>query len=484
LYGDAPLRELPSFIIVVDTILLLSDLVAATLLFALASVFRSRALMALAAGYLFSAQMAIMHALTFPGAFAPAGLLGASLSSTAWLAVFWRAGFPLAIVIYAALESNNSLRFARPSTGIIGSLAAASVMAVGLSMLAIYGAHWLPPLLSSPRTWHYPEIVPVVGVTITFCLAAIAMLLRGRLSRIDGWLLISLAPWMVHLLLIVSTTGRFTLAWYFAHSAGVVAHVIVMLGLIAEASRTYARLSLTESARHRERDARLMSMDAVAAAIAHEIGQPLAAIVTNASAGLRWLGRVPPDLEMVSKSLQSNIEQGHRASKLIGSIRTMLAKRSGERTRFNVNELVHETASLLERELVAANIWLQLELDELLPPITADRVQIQQVLINLMTNAIQSLRATRRRPRSIIIRSAPTDGQDVLVDISDNGIGITTEQMEHIFEVFFTTKAKGTGMGLSLCRTIVEKHGGRLWASQGEKCGATFHLQLHAEQHF
>jgi signal transduction histidine kinase len=145
---------------------------------------------------------------------------------------------------------------------------------------------------------------------------------------------------------------------------------------------------------------------------------------------------------------------------------------------FSLNDLVSETVPLLDRELARGNISLALALDEALPPIVADRVQMQQVLVNLLMNAIHSLRATRGRSRSIAIHSAPLDSQDVLLAVSDNGVGIAAEKMEHIFDAFFTTKAKGTGMGLSLCRTIVEKHGGRLWASQGEEHGATFHLEL------
>jgi signal transduction histidine kinase len=251
-----------------------------------------------------------------------------------------------------------------------------------------------------------------------------------------------------------------------------------MLALISEAIRTYAKLALTVSARDRERDARLMSMDAVTAAIAHEIRQPLSAIVTNASAGRRWLDRTPPNIEMALQSLRSIAEQGHRASDLISSMRSVLAKRSGERTMFSLNDLVRETAPLLDRELARWNISLQFGLDDGLPPIVADRVQMQQVLDNIFTNAIQSLRATRGRPRQIAIRSASVDGQEVLLDVSDNGMGIAADGMEQIFDVFFTTKAKGTGMGLSLCRSIVEKHGGRLWASQGEAHGAIFHLQF------
>ena len=137
-----------------------------------------------------------------------------------------------------------------------------------------------------------------------------------------------------------------------------------------------------------------------------------------------------------------------------------------------------DTASLLDRELAASKVSLQLSLDQALPPILADRVQMQRVLVNLFINAIESLRAISDRPRRVAISSALMDGKDVLLKISDSGGGIASEDMEHIFDAFFTTKTNGTGLGLPLCRSIVEDHGGRLWASQGEPHGANFHLRL------
>jgi signal transduction histidine kinase len=136
------------------------------------------------------------------------------------------------------------------------------------------------------------------------------------------------------------------------------------------------------------------------------------------------------------------------------------------------------TASLLDRELAASKIALDLSLDEALPPIRADRVQMQRVLVNLFTNAIESLRAISDGPRRVSVRSTLIGGKDVLLQVSDTGAGIESEDMEHIFDVFFTTKATGTGLGLALCRTIVEEHGGRLWAAQGDPHGASFNLQL------
>ena len=294
------------------------------------------------------------------------------------------------------------------------------------------------------------------------------------------WLLVALSGWLIQSLLIMTLQGRFTAGWYCLFVMMLFSHLVVMLALIAESNRLYARLALSTAARNREREARLMSMDAVAAAISHEVGQPLTAVTTNAMAGLNWLTRARPDPEKAIKALRATIDAGHRTTDVIKSIRAMFAKGPGTATEFSLNDLVRETASLLDRELAGEKVSLQLALDEALPPILADRVQMQRVLVNLFTNAIESLAATRGRPRRIAIRSVPLDGQDVLLEVSDTGIGIAPEEMARIFDAFFTTKATGTGLGLSLCRTIVEEHGGRLWASPGEKHGATFHLQLRA----
>ena len=147
-------------------------------------------------------------------------------------------------------------------------------------------------------------------------------------------------------------------------------------------------------------------------------------------------------------------------------------------TEYNLNDLVRETATLLDRELASAKVTLDLALNEALPPIRADRVQMQRVLVNLFSNAIESLAATRGRSRRIVVRTLPSGSKDVLLEVWDNGLGISPGKIEHIFEAFVTTKATGTGLGLSLCRTIVEEHSGLLWASQGDEHGATFHLRL------
>jgi signal transduction histidine kinase len=221
-----------------------------------------------------------------------------------------------------------------------------------------------------------------------------------------------------------------------------------------------------------------MSMDGVTAAISHEVGQPLTVVSLNTSAALNLLTQPRPDVERAITSLRAVSNSAQRTFDVIKSIRAVFARGPGPATEFSLNELVRETPSLMDMELSAKKASLELALDDAIPPILADRVQMQRVLVNLFSNAIESLGATRKRPRHIAIRSAMLDGKGVLLEVSDTGIGIAPEELEHIFDAFFTTKATGTGLGLSLCRTIVEEHGGRLWASPGEECGVTFHLQL------
>jgi len=292
------------------------------------------------------------------------------------------------------------------------------------------------------------------------------------------WLLVALATCIAHALLNLEAWGRFTVGFYSQFILLLVSHLVVMLAFIAESNRLYAHLALSTAARRRERDARLMSMDAVTAAIAHEVGQPLAAVGLNTSAALGWLERAKPDVRKAISAVREARVARDRTFDIIKSIRATFAKEPGRATKFNLNDLARETASLLARELAASKISLNLALDEELPPIIADRVQIQRVLVNLLTNAIESLRAVTGRPRILELRSEPVSESFVLLQVSDTGPGIEPAEIEHIFDAFYTTKATGTGLGLPLCRTIAEDHGGRLWATGGEPHGAKFHLRL------
>ena len=478
---DVRLREAHAFVPAIDAILILSDLIVATLLYAQASVFRSRALSVLASGYVFAALMLIPHLLTFPGAFAPNGLLGAGTSTTSWTFMFRRAALPIVIILYVLLKHAQDATQPygeRPPAKVAAGLGAAIVLAAAFTALALHGDDLLPALYLNRYDANLTNLIRFNIAYAVVGLIAAAMLYRQRDSLLDMWLLVALAGWLVHLVLILTVRGRFTIGFYYQAIVVVVSSLVVMFALIAEVNRLYARLALATAARDRERDARLMSMDAVAAAIAHEVGQPLAAVTTNAMASLSWLTRPKPDVDKAIKAQRATIDAGQRTFDVIKSIREAFGKRPAIQSEYELDDLVRETATLLDRELANAKISLELALDETLPPIRADRVQMQRVLINLLANAIESLAATRRRPRRIVVRTLPSGSKDVLLEVSDNGVGISPDEIEHIFEAFVTTKATGTGLGLSLCRTIVEEHGGLLWASQGDENGATFHLRL------
>jgi len=478
---DIRLRQIDAFIPMVDAIMFVGDMITATLLYMQASIFRSRALTVLASAYFFTGLLLVAHVLTFPGAFAPGGLLGAGINTTAWISTFWRAAPPIAIIIYVFIKKSESASRTvteRPRPKIaIGALMAVA-LAAAVTLLTTRGHDLLPQLFLNRQDVDYASIFKLNCILITLFIVAFAVLFRNRKSVLDLWLLVALSAWLAHAFLNLPAWGRFTVSFYSQFSMLLFSHFVVMLALMAETNRLYGRLVLTTAARERERDARLMSMDAVAAAISHEVGQPLAAVTTNAMAGLNWLNRSKPNVEMAIMAQQATIEAGQRTFDVIKSVRAMFTKRQAAQSEYDLNDLVRETARLLERELTSTKVSVELALDDALPLIRADRVQVQRVLVNLFSNAMESLAGTRGRPRQILVQTLPSGSKDVLLEVSDNGVGISPEEIEHIFEAFVTTKATGIGLGLSLCRTIVQEHGGLLWASQGDEYGATFHLRL------
>jgi len=223
---------------------------------------------------------------------------------------------------------------------------------------------------------------------------------------------------------------------------------------------------------------RVTTLGELTASIAHEINQPLSAIVADANASLNWLATATPDLDSVREALDAIVKDGHRAADVIQRIRQLATKRGPEKGRVDVNDVIRDVVPLIDTELRGHEVSLRMDLGPALPSILADRVELQQVLINFVMNGIEAMMCIDDRPRELEIRSRSYEGDYVLVAVEDTGVGIDESRVDQLFNAFFTTKPGGMGMGLSISRSIIERHGGRIWAAANPGHGATFHFAL------
>jgi C4-dicarboxylate-specific signal transduction histidine kinase len=227
---------------------------------------------------------------------------------------------------------------------------------------------------------------------------------------------------------------------------------------------------------------RVMLLGEMSASIAHEINQPIAAVITNANAGLRWLGAHRPDLDEVRQALGRIVRDGTRAGEVIGHIRALVRKMPPRREPLDINDVIREVIALTHTETQRNAVKWQSRLADDLPLVSADRVQLQQVMINLVINAIDAMAGARDGARELTIVSATDDANDVVVEVQDTGPGLDAEKFDRFFQSFYTTKPEGIGMGLAISRSIAEAHGGRLSAAANEPRGAVFRLTLPVEE--
>jgi PAS domain S-box-containing protein len=228
---------------------------------------------------------------------------------------------------------------------------------------------------------------------------------------------------------------------------------------------------------------RMATLGEISASIAHEVNQPLAAIVANGQACLRFLSRETPDLNYVRGAIEWIVKDGNRAGEVIRRVRGLVRKADDQKTLLDVNDIASEVAALLQRELAAQRVTLRLEPASAMPLIVGDRVQLQQVIINLVLNSVDAMQAVTDRPRALLIRSHENAAHEIVIAVKDNGVGIPAETADYLFDPFFSTKPSGLGIGLSICRSIVGDHGGRLWATNNTRePGATFQFALPSQQ--
>jgi C4-dicarboxylate-specific signal transduction histidine kinase len=253
--------------------------------------------------------------------------------------------------------------------------------------------------------------------------------------------------------------------------------------LLAEmAERKRAEDAYFEAQAELARVTRMSAMGALAASISHEVNQPLAAVVTNADACMMWLSSEPPNLEEARAAVECIAQEGTRASDVVRHIRAMFTKAAPERSKVQVNDLIREVGALVEGAAMRNQVLVQTELSSDLPATVGDRVQLQQVIVNLILNGIEAMSDVADRPRRLFIRSQMQNSSEVLVAVRDCGVGIAPKDERRIFDAFFTTKAQGMGMGLSISHSIIEAHGGRLWASSNSDYGATLQFTLPADR--
>ena len=249
-----------------------------------------------------------------------------------------------------------------------------------------------------------------------------------------------------------------------------------LLKQMAEQRRTEETLQVTRT--ELARVVRITTIGELAASIAHEVNQPLAAVVANADACVAWLARDHPDLVEARAAAERTTQGATRASEVIGRIRSLINKTAPERVRLQINQIIREVVALADRQASNNGVSVETELAPDLSTIFGDRIQLQQVILNLMLNGIEAMSGISDRPRRLVVRSQMQDADQVRVSVEDSGIGVKAEIMGRLFEPFFTTRSQGIGMGLPISRSIVETHGGRLWAESTVSQGSVFQFTL------
>ena len=478
-FATVPLPYLRQFIPAYATAMFVINSITSALLFVQFSLVRSPALLAISGGYLFSALLTIPWALTFPDLFGETDMTG-----TTWglLSRVWHLVFPLSFISYTLLKDDDATAQSRRR-----SLSFAVLLTAAAVLLAVDIMAWFATTTSESMPRDEPLSMLFErsqnfwnGLLLLLTLFALALLWSRRRSVLDLCLMVVMCGLVIELCLIFLVGRRYVVGWYAARVYFLISSALVLMILLSETAFLYARLARSVMAESREREARLMTMDVLSASIAHEMNQPLASIVTNADAAARWMGRPAPDLDEVKSSLEQIRKSAYRARDLIGSIRAMVKRDGRNRTSLHLNDLVREVLVLTERELQRSRISVELALDEHLPSVKGDRIQLQQVLMNLTTNAIEAM-SDNKRPRTLRVKSALQEPNRVLISVADSGPGIDPGIGDRIFNPLFTTKSNGMGMGLAISRSIIEGHDGRLWVSAGAQGGAVFQFTLPAD---
>ena len=489
-FAKRPLGQVWAFIPIYESALVINDLVTAVLLFGQFSILRSRALQVLASAYLFTALMTIAHALTFPGLFAPTGLLGAGPQSTAWLYMFWHAGFPLLVIAYARLEASPSEARGetnRPLGAIVASAAAALIAASVFTFVATAGQDWLPGIM---RGNHYsPALYAVIAGVWGLSFVALGVLWRRRPhSLLDLWLMVVMCAWIFDIgLAVVLNAGRFDLGFYSGRIYGLLAASFVLGVLLLENGMLYARLVQThERERHERRRAQRAEEAATSAnhakseflsRMSHELRTPLNGILGFAQLLERELEQ-PQQREGVAHILKGGRHLLGLINEILDIARIEAGKFSVSLEPVETSEVIASALDLVRPQAAARGIGLSIAV-VWRGHVMADRQRLQQVLLNLLSNAVKY-----NRPEGVVTVSCDrTPSGTCRLAVTDTGLGIAPERMPRLFTPFDRLgvqdgSIEGTGLGLALSKGLVEMMGGTLSAASTPGTGSTFSLEL------
>ena len=481
-FASIQVGRVDAFIPVLQTVVCVVDLVTATLLFAQFSIQPQLALLALASGYIFSGSFAFLQTLAFPGGYAPAGLIGDRLNTPAWMYVLWHTTFPAAILVYAL--SKDTTGAARPPdrpamTAIVTTVACVLAAIAGLTWIVTVKAEYLPVLFTTDVRFHTRLPNQINIALLLWGSTALAVLLFRRRTILDLWLMVTLLAYMPNFLVaMIGSSIRFTIGWYAARCFILVGSCMLLGVLLVETTLLYSRLANAIILQRRERTNRLLSVDAITAAIAHELRTPLGAISLNANTALSQLRSNPPELEEMDEILTDIDAESHRAAAIISSVR-QLSKTTPDRTApTRVEDVARLVLRLLQHDLQINEVSVATEFQDNLPEVHLDDTQLQQVLLNLIKNAIDAMSSVAPDARLLRLTTSFDGHSTVLLAVQDSGPGIPVEDRERMFDPFFTTKSGGMGLGLAICFTVVENHGGKLRLVKSDSDGSIFELAI------